>query len=371
MDLSIEVNGMRFPNPFVIGSGPPSTNAKVIGRCFKAGWGGAVAKTVALDRTEVINVVPRYGKLKDGLGKVYGFENIELISDRPLTVWLDEFKEVKDKWPDRILIASIMEEYKKDNWQEITELVQATGVDGLELNLSCPHGHPEKQMGSAMGQNPDICREVTGWVTEVAKIPVWAKMTPNITDISQPALAAASAGAVGISAINTILSVIGINLKTLRPLPTVEGMSTPGGYSGGAVKPIALRMIKQIKDALPDIEVSGIGGVNTSSDAIEFLLMGASTVQVCTGVMVNGMKIAEELCAGLAAFMQQHGFNSVREVVGKSLPYFTTHHDLVDRLAAAREAKKLARELARSNQDGNWGTDDIEKETAALTTERD
>ncbi len=369
MDLSIVVNGMRFPNPFVIGSGPPSTNAKVIGRCFKAGWGGAVAKTVALDRTEVINVVPRYGKLKDSTGQVYGFENIELISDRPLTVWLDEFREVKEKWPDRILIASIMEEYKKDNWQEITEKVQETGVDGLELNFSCPHGHPERQMGSAMGQCADICQEVTGWVTEVAKIPVWAKMTPNITDIAVPARASVAGGAVGISAINTILSVIGINLKTLRPLPTVEGMTTPGGYSGAAVKPIALRMVKQVKEALPEIELSGIGGVNTSSDAIEMILMGASTVQVCTGVMVNGMKIVSELCDGLKAFLEQHELNSVADAVGKSLPYFTTHHDLVERLAAAREAKKLARELARSNQDGEWGKEDIEKQTDALTAE--
>lgn len=361
-DLSIVVNGLRFPNPFVIGSGPPSTNAKVIDRCFKAGWGGVVAKTVALDRTEVINVVPRYGKLKDATGQVYGFENIELISDRPVSVWLDEFREVKNKWPDRVLIASIMAEYKKDDWQELAEVVQATGVDALELNLSCPHGHPEKKMGSAMGQSEEICQEVTGWVTKVAKIPVWAKMTPNITNIAVPAKAAVAAGAGCIAAINTILSVIGIDLKTLRPLPTVAGYSTPGGYSGAAVKPIALRMIKEIKDALPDVEISGIGGVNTSSDAIEFLLMGSSTVQVCTGVMVLGMEIVKELCSGLETFMHEHGFKSVREIVGKSLPYFTSHHDLVHKLAEAREAK-----VARSNQDGRWGDEAIQKQTAALT----
>ncbi len=362
-DLSIHVNGVRFPNPFVIGSGPPSTNARVICRAFEAGWGGAVAKTVALTDTEVINVSPRYGKLRTAAGEVYGFENIELISDRPLEDWLQEFREIKDRFPDHVLIASIMEEAKKERWQEITERVQETGVDMFELNFSCPHGHPERQMGAAMGQVPEITREVTSWVKEVAKVPVWVKMTPNVTDVRLPAAAAQAGGADGVAAINTILSVIGVDPKTLRPLPTVEGKTTFGGYSAPAVKPIALRMVAEIRQALPDLPVSGIGGVMTAWDAIEHLLMGASTVQVCTGVMLRGHQMVSELNDGLAKFLDEQGSNSVEEIVGASLKHLTTHHELVESQAKTRALKAAA----RASRDNNWSAE-IVKETDALTS---
>src|SRR6185503_6243831 len=281
--LAIEVNGLKFKNPFVLGSGPPGTNGRVISRAFEAGWGGVVAKTISLDSTKVINTAPRYGKLKSRENnEVIGFENIELISDRPYDVWLKEFREVKQKYPEHMLIASIMEEYNKDAWQRIVREVQDTGVDAFELNFSCPHGLPERKMGAAMGQNPEITCEVTGWVTEVAKIPVWAKMTPNITNIKEPSHAAVRGGAHGISAINTILSVIGVDLETLRPMPTVEGHTVPGGYSSQAVRPIALRMVSQLALSLPkEVSISGIGGIESSHDALEFILLGASTVQIC------------------------------------------------------------------------------------------
>src|SRR3954470_3021596 len=334
MDLSITVNGMKFPNPFILGSGPPGTNARVIAKSFDAGWGGAVAKTVSLESAKVVNVVPRYGKLRSKVsGEVIGFENIELISDRPIDVWLDEFRQVKKEYPNNILVASIMEEYDKTRWQELTRMVQETGVDGFELNFSCPHGMTERKMGSEMGEHPDLTQEVTSWVTEVAKIPVWAKMTPNITNIKEPALAAVRGGANGISAINTILSVIGVDLETLRPMPTVEGYTVPGGYSCQAVRPIALRMVSQLGLGLPkEVSISGIGGIEQSRDAIEFMLLGASTVQICTGVMLQGVKMVDELQEGLAKFMSDKGFNSVQEFVGKSLPYFSPHMDLVGRM---------------------------------------
>ncbi len=184
MDLSITVNGIKFPNPFLLGSGPPGTNARVIAKSFDAGWGGAVAKTVSLESSKVVNVVPRYGKLRSrSNGEVIGFQNIELISDRPIEIWLEEFRQIKKDYPDHVLIASIMEEYDKARWQELTHMVQDTGVDAFELNFSCPHGMTERKMGSEMGEHPDLTEEVTGWVTEVAKVPVWAKMTPNITNI--------------------------------------------------------------------------------------------------------------------------------------------------------------------------------------------
>ena len=366
MDLSITVNGIKFPNPFLLGSGPPGTNARVIAKSYDAGWGGAVAKTVSLESSKVVNVVPRYGKMRSRTnGEVIGFENIELISDRPIGTWLDEFRQIKKEYPHHILVASIMEEYDKERWQELTRIVQDTGVDAFELNFSCPHGMTERKMGSEMGEHPDLAEEVTRWVTEVSRIPVWAKMTPNITNIREPAEAAVRGGAVGISAINTILSVIGVNLDTLRPMPTVEGYSVPGGYSSQAVKPIALRMVSQLALSLPkDVSISGIGGIETANDAIEFLLLGSSTVQLCTGVMLHGVKIIDELKAGLEKFMTDKSFTTVEDVVGQSLPYFSTHMDLVQRMKQAKRHK--AGEASRDNE---WAQKDITEKTAELTSD--
>ena len=250
IDLSITVNGMKFDNPFVLGSGPPGTNGKVIARSYDLGWGGMVCKTMSLDASKVINTAPRYAKLRArSADEVIGFENIELISDRPFEDWIDDLTQLKKQYPNKILIASIMEECRKEAWQEITRAVQATGVDGFELNLSCPHGMPERKMGMAVGENPDLISEVVGWVKEVATVPVWAKMTPNVGNPVVPAHAALTAGADGIAMINTILSVIGIDMKTLRPMPTVEGHSVPGGYSGQAVRPIALRQVMEVARA--------------------------------------------------------------------------------------------------------------------------
>src|SRR4051812_36181298 len=365
MDLSITVNGMKFPNPFVLGSGPPGTNARVLAKSFDAGWGGAVAKTVSLESAKVVNVVPRYGKLRSrSTGEVIGFENIELISDRPIDVWLDEFRQVKKDYPDNILIASIMEEYEKSRWQELTRMVQDTGVDAFELNFSCPHGMTERKMGSEMGEHADLCEEVTSWVTEVAKIPVWAKMTPNITNIKEPSVAAVRGGAAGISAINTILSVIGVDLETLRPMPTVEGYTVPGGYSSQAVRPIALRMVSQLAQALPEgISISGIGGIENSRDALEFMLLGSSTVQLCTGVMLHGVKIIDELKEGLAKFMAAKQFETVQEIVGKSIPYFSTHMNLVERMRQAKRHK-----AGESSRDNDWAEKSISEKTAELTS---
>ncbi len=362
-DLSINVNGMSFSNPFVIGSGPPGTNYKTIARCFKLGWGGVVAKTISLDTTEVVNVAPRYGKLRTPDGsQVYGFQNIELISDRGLEDWLDDFKRLKDDYPEGILIASIMEQHNKDRWQELTGIVAETGVDAFELNFSCPHGHPEDNMGAAMGQNPAIVEEVTRWVVEATDLPIWAKMTPNIQDIRVPARAAIAGGAHGVSAINTILAVTGVDLKTLRPVPTVEGRSTPGGFSYGAVKPIALRMCSEMVIDQPELELSGIGGVMCANDAIEFILLGSSTVQVCTGAMLQGHGMVKGLIEGLESFMEEHGFSTVRDFVGESLQYFTTHHDLVERQKQARIER-----AGQRNRDNEWG-DDLASVTDKLTT---
>lgn len=362
--LRVTVDGIEFENPFVLGSGPPGTNARVINKAFAAGWGGVVAKTTSLSDTEVINVMPRYGKLRSPKGDVIGFQNIELISDRPFEDWEADFCAVKKEHPKKVLIASIMESYDKARWQELAKRCEATGVDALELNFSCPHGHPERGMGAAMGQDPARVETVTGWVTEAVKIPVWAKMTPNITDITVPAKAAAKGGAAGISAINTLLSIIGIDLKTLRPLPTVEGHSVPGGYSALAVKPLGLRMVRELATGLPTVSVSGIGGVCSSEDAIEYLLVGAQTVQVCTGAMLQGPDMIKELCAGTQAFMTEHGFASVQEFIGKSLPFFTTHHHLVELQAGTKAMKQQA----RASRDMAWGEKSVAEQTAQMTS---
>jgi dihydropyrimidine dehydrogenase (NADP+)/dihydropyrimidine dehydrogenase (NAD+) subunit PreA len=370
--LEITVNGLKLPNPFVIGSGPPGTNANVIGKALDEGWGAVICKTVSLDAGKVINVQPRYARLRSReSGEIYGWENIELISDRSFDTWIDEFKEVKDRYPEGILIASIMEEYNRDAWHEIVQRCQDAGVDAFELNMSCPHGLPERKMGAAMGENPDILEEVCGWVMEVAKRPVWAKMTPNVTHIEDPTRASLRAGCNGISAINTIRSVLGVDLDTLRPEPSVEGYTTPGGYSCQAVMPIALRMCMEIamviRREFPGRTLSGIGGIETGSDAAQFILLGCDTVQVCTGVMKLGYAIVKQMKDDLLAFMDKHKFDRIDDFKGHSVQFFTTHADLVRRQTEARAAKKAehARKAAIKS-DAEWHGDDFVKQTDAL-----
>jgi dihydroorotate dehydrogenase subfamily 1 len=370
--LKTTVDGLNLPNPFVIGSGPPGTNLNVIIKAFQEGWGAVIAKTVSLDASKVVNVTPRYAKLHSSDGKeVIGWENIELISDRPFKIWEEEFKKCKDQFPDRILIASIMEEYRKDAWIEIVERCQACGVDGFELNFSCPHGLPERKMGAAMGENPEILQEVVGWVMKAAKKPVWAKMTPNVTHIEDPSRAALKSGTTGISAINTIRSVMGVNLETLRPEPVVEGYTTPGGYSCRAVKPIALRMVMEIAQVIrkeyPGRSLSAIGGVESGHDAAEFILLGADTVQVCTGVMKFGYEHVKLMCGQLLTFMEKHKFETLADFKGKSLDYFTTHADLVKRQGERKAAQKAAASAKVVKSDGEWSGDEFVKQSQALS----
>ena len=251
------------------------------------------------------------------------------------------------------------------------ERCQDVGVDAFELNFSCPHGLPERKMGAAMGENPDIVGEVTGWVMEAATIPVWAKLTPNITHIADPGERALAAGANGLAAINTILSVMGVDLETLRPQPTVEGYSVPGGYSCKAVRPIALRMVMELarmmQDDYQDRTISGIGGVESGEDAAQFMLLGAHTVQVCTGVMIQGYGMVEELCDSLLAFMDQHKFNTIDDFRGASLQYFSTHADLVQRQAKAKAEAKARRE-GMVEKDAQWTGDDFVKQSDRLVS---
>lgn len=370
--LETTVNGIKFPNPFVIGSGPPGTNANVIGKAWDEGWGGVICKTVSLDASKVVNVQPRYARLRSReTNEIYGWENIELISDRSFETWIDEFKMLKDKYPDRVLIASVMEEYDKGPWQEMIGRCEEAGVDSFELNMSCPHGLPERRMGAAMGENSDILEEVCGWVMEVAKKPVWAKLTPNVTHIEDPTRASLRAGCDGVAAINTIRSVVGVDLETLRPEPSVEGYSTPGGYSCQAVMPIALRMCMEISRVINNEfegrTLSGIGGIETGKDAAQFILLGSHTVQVCTGVMKMGYRCVQPMCEELLAFMEQHKFETLDDFRGHTLQFFTTHADLVKRQAEARAAKKAQKAREKMiKADAEWDGDDFVEQSDAL-----
>lgn len=286
-------------------------------KAFDAGWGGAVWKTLGVP---VVNVSSRYAALNYKGNRMIGLNNIELITDRPLADNLREIEEVKKYFPDHAVIASLMVSTREE-WHQIVRDVQNAGADGIELNFGCPHGMCERGMGSAVGQNPIALRTITEWVMEVAKIPVIVKLTPNITDVTEPARAAKAGGANAISLINTIQSVIGVDLDTFSPYPIVDGLSTNGGYCGPAVKPIALNMVKNCAlDPNVNIPISGIGGIETWRDAVEHLLLGASNVQVCTAAMHYGFGIVREMKAGLEQFMREKGFDKLTDFIGLAVP---------------------------------------------------
>jgi dihydropyrimidine dehydrogenase (NAD+) subunit PreA len=320
-DLRIDFAGIRSPNPFWLASAPPTNSGHQIHRAFEAGWGGAVWKTIG---APVLNVSNRYGAWHYGGLKMLGINNVELISDRPLGVNLREMTEVKRAWPDRAVIASAMVESKPEAWREIVRRIEDTGADGIELNYGCPHGMSERGMGSAVGQVPEYCVQITRWVKEACRIPVIVKLTPNVTNIVFPARAAVAANADGISLINTLNSIVGVDLETLRITPSIGGKSGHGGFAGPAVKPIALHMLSSVGTdetvAQSRIPISGMGGISTWKDAAEFLLLGAGSLQVCTAVMHYGYRVIEDLCDGLSNWMDAKGFKSVSEVVGRSLP---------------------------------------------------
>lgn len=312
-NLESNFAGIKSPNPFWLASGPPANTAYQVINAFKAGWGGAVWKTLGVP---IVNVSSRYGAMKYKNENMVGFNNIELITDRSLEDNLKDMKEVKEKFPNHALIASMMFE-KKEEWHNCIKRCEDIGVDGFELNFGCPHGMCERGMGSAVGQNPDVCEKITSWVKEKATKPVIVKLTPNITDITKPALAAQRGGADAVSLINTINSVTGIDLDTMEPNPRVSGYSTHGGYCGPAVKPIALNMVAEIaRHPEFKLPISGIGGVETWRDAVEHILMGATTVQVCTAVMHYGFKIVQELTAGLNNYLDTHNAKSLNDIAG-------------------------------------------------------
>ena len=292
-------------------------------RAYRAGWGGVVWKTLGLD-PHCVNVNgPRYGALHAGDRRLFGFTNIELISDRPLEVNLREIKAVKRDWPDRGLIVSLMVPCEEAAWKFILPLVEETGADGVELNFGCPHGMSERGMGSAVGQVPEYIEMVTRWCKAHTRMPVVVKLTPNVTDIRYPARAAKAGGADAVSLINTVTSIIALDLDRMVPEPRIDDKGTHGGYCGPAVKPIALHMVAEIArdPETRGLPISGIGGVTTWRDAAEFMALGAANVQVCTAAMTYGFKIVEELVGGLADWMEEKGYARLDSFVGAAVPH--------------------------------------------------
>ena len=324
--LKTSVLGIDFENPFLLASAPPTAKIESIDKAFSLGWGGAVLKTITPDDLEMIEASQRYATWHNG-SKVCGFENIELLSHLTIQEWLDGIKYLKQKHPTKVQIASIMAPVVKAEWQNMVKTFNHSGADAFELNFSCPHGMPEKGIGMAIGTNAEISAMITGWVKEVAELPVFVKLSPNVTNIVEIAKAVENAGADGLAAINTVQSLMGIDLENFEPKPNVNGQSTFGGYSGIAVKPIGLRCVAQIRQN-SNLPILGMGGIATWSDAAEYMAVGADVVQICTEVMVNGYSIIKGLKKGLEDYLERKGFNNPEELRDKAIPNLTAHEKL-------------------------------------------
>ena len=317
--------GIQSPNPFWLASAPPANSGAQVQRAFDAGWGGAVWKTLG---QPIQNVSSRFAGHTIGGVRGAGFNNIELITDRSLEINFREIYETKRKYPKHAVIVSLMVE-TEDEWKDIIKRSIEAGADGLELNFGCPHGMCERGMGSAVGQEPKVNEKITSWVKHYSTVPVLVKLTPNVGDINPHGLAAKRGGADGVSLINTIKSLIGVDIDRMVIEPRVGNMSTNGGYCGAAVKPIALHMVAQLaQNPNFGIPISGIGGVTNWRDAVEFILLGSTSVQVCTEVMLKGYRIVEDMIEGLEGYMKTHGFETIDQMVGKAIPNYTHWGDL-------------------------------------------
>ncbi len=325
-DLRNTFAGISSPNPFWLASAPPTDKAYNVNRAFEAGWGGVVWKTLGEEGPPIVNVNgPRYGALLTPDRRMLGFNNIELITDRPLRTNLDEIRQVKRDWPERALVVSLMVPCTEAAWKAILPEVEDTGCDGIELNFGCPHGMSERGMGAAVGQVPAYIEMVTAWCKQFSKLPVIVKLTPNITDIRLPAEAAKKGGADAVSLINTINSIMGVDPASLTMSPSTAGLGSHGGYCGPAVKPIALNMVAEIGRSAKTagIPISGIGGIGSWRDAFDYIALGAGNVQVCTAAMVYGFKIVQEMIDGLTEYMDSMGFQTIEDFRGRALPTVT------------------------------------------------
>lgn len=329
-DLSCNIAGVRSPNPFWLASAPPTDKQYNVERAFDAGWGGVVWKTLGEEGPPVVNVSSRYGSVDYNGQRMMGLNNIELITDRPLEVNLVEIEAVKRNWPDRALLVSLMVPCEEQAWKKILRQVEQTGCDGVELNFGCPHGMSERGMGAAVGQVPAYIEEVTAWCKSYTRMPVFVKLTPNISDIRYPARAAKNGGADAVSLINTINSIVSVDLDSMAPNPSVGGKGAHGGYCGPAVRPIALSMVSEIArdPQTAGLPISGIGGIGNWRDAAEFIALGCGSVQVCTAAMHYGFKIVDDMIDGLNNWMDDKGYATLDDFRGGAVPNVTDWQNL-------------------------------------------
>lgn len=327
--LKVEFAGVSMPNPFMLSSAPPTTNVEMVARCFEAGWGGAVLKTLAYTLSQAQNVNPRITAVKSADRDIIGFTNFELGSPKAIEKWAKDTRWLKNHFPEHGVWVSLLhtEGLVESQWREVTQMFDEAGADGFELNFSCSHGMAESGGGAAIGGSEELIKMVTTWVREETKKPVMTKIPAIVQDIPGKARAAESAGADAIATINTLNSLPGIDLDTFVPYPNVDGKSAFQGLSGAAIKPIALRTVAQIAGAV-NIPVSGIGGIYNWKDAAEFIAAGASSLQVCSAVMHHGYRIINDMTAGLLNYMEEKGFETIYDFCGKALPNIHRHNDL-------------------------------------------
>jgi len=369
VSLNIEFAGVDFKNPFLLSSAPPTRNGTQIKRAIENGWGGAVTKTITLIPEK--NTRPRLGFIKRGK-RLIGMTNIELTTELSLERWKKEIKIAKE--PGAPIIGSIMGDVDPENWIKLAQIVEQMGVDLLELNVSCPHGAPDKHMGAFLGQDPDLVHLITKNVKENCSIPVLVKLTPNVTSITPIVEAAKNGGVDGFSAINTILSLSGVDIETGMPLPTFQGNSAFGGYSGPSVRPIALRIVAEVAKTV-DLPISAIGGIDSWNAGVEFLMVGAKTVQVCTAVMWEGFNIAERWKTELIRYMERKGYDALNDFIGQSLKFITAHGELEVEPPIKAQVKYPAKctgcgKCVTSCRDGAYNAIKLENEIAQINVTR-
>ena len=324
--LKTSISGIEFENPFLLASAPPTASIESIDKAFEMGWGGAVLKTITPDDLEMIEASPRYATIKEK-GKVICLQNIELLSHETVQYWVDGIKYLKEKHPSKVIIASIMAPVERQTWQSLVKNLNEAPIDAFELNFSCPHGMPERNIGMAIGTSAEVSILITSWVKSVATKPVFVKLTPNVTDITWIGKAVERAGADGFSAINTVQSFMGIDLDTLEPILNIDGYSTYGGLSGEAVKPIGFRCVAQLRQS-SDLPILGMGGISSWKDAAQYIALGSDAVQVCTEVMINGYGIINGLKSGLLDYLKTRGFNNLSELKNIAVQKITSHEKL-------------------------------------------
>lgn len=315
-DLSITFCGVKFPNPFCLSSSPVGNCYEMCAKAYDMDFGGVVFKTIGFFIANEVS--PRFDILRKEGTPWIGFKNMEQIAEHPLEENLAALRKLKHDYPNKVLIASIMGS-NEEEWERLAHLVEEAGADMIECNFSCPQ-MTSHAMGSDVGQSPSLVNKYCKAVKRGSKLPMLAKMTPNIGDMNEVALAALEGGADGIAAINTVKSICNVDLENNVGLPMVNGKSSVSGYSGKAIKPIALRFIAQMynDERLKGVEISGIGGIETWEDAAEFISLGAKTLQITTAIMQYGYRIIEDLTSGLSHYLEDHGYNSVEEMVGRA-----------------------------------------------------